>query len=297
MLCTSLAECIEILRPRRIMAISSPLGGYGLLTLAQTAKLSIATSGPIFNKIAMLEAIDNHDVEVKYIPRLHTSIYKFIGDRECWVAGPPLVKSTVSGNSTSLSIYTCSKIEGFEKAFAGGKSVELLSSSVLGGGKDGRDYDLVIKLRSLSVKGDDEEEIADSIIRSGVLGVDDLDVVSRRIWTAASNWRNRSAVVFRDPSTNLGITLSLVYYSIKVVSMGGDCPQSRCVKTTAKMLERALKLAPQSKIHEDWAKALRDPQLRRKIEESPYIPAILLLTGKVDVRFEMSTRVYTLRST
>ncbi|MEM4437137.1 MAG: hypothetical protein QW680_00625 [Pyrobaculum sp.] len=297
MLCTSLAECIESLRPRQIMAISSPLGGYGALALARMAKLSIVTSGPVFNKLVVLDAIDNYNIDVRYIPRLYTSVYKFVGDRECWVAGPPLVKSTVSGSSTSVSMYSCSKIEGFEKITTGGKPIESLSSSVLGGGKDGRDYDIVVKLRSLSVKGDDEEEIADRIIRSGVLDIDDLDIVSQRIWHVVSNWRNRSVILFRDPVTNLGITISLLYYSTKVVAAGRDCPKTKCVKTTTKVIERALKLAPQSNVHDIWIKALRDPQHRRKIEESPYIPAFLILTGKVDVKLDMSTRIYTIRAT
>lgn len=295
MLCPSLVECLEMLKPRHILAISSPLGGLGVLTLAKQTKLSVLTSGPVFNKIAVLEAVDNYGAEVKYAPRLHTSIYKMVGEKECWVAGPPLVRSVVAGNSTSLSVYTCAKVEGVEKLLTSGKPIENLSSKILGGGGDGRDFDLVVQLRSLQVKGEDEEEIADRIIRSGVFGVDDLDTISQQLWRLASRRRNRSAVLFREPHTGLGMTIPMVYYGVKVVAGGQDCPQGRCIKTTAKLLERALRLAPPAKIHEEWRAALKEPQTRRRIEDSPYIPAILMLTGKIDVRHEMGAWIYALR--
>jgi hypothetical protein len=295
MLCTSLPECLETLKPRHILAISSPLGGLGVLSLARQTKLSVLTSGPVFNKIAVLEAVDNYGAEVKYAPRLHTSIYKLVGEKECWVAGPPLVRSVVAGNSTSLSVYTCTKVEGVEKLLTNGKPIETLSSKILGGGGDGNDFDLVVQLRSLKVKGEDEEEVADRLIRSGVFGIDDLDTISQQLWRLASRRRNRSAVLFREPHTGLGITIPMVYYGVKVVASGQDCPRGRCIKTTAKLLERALRLAPPAKIHEEWHAALKEPQTRRRIEDSPYIPAILMLTGKIDVRHEMGIRVYTLR--
>lgn len=140
-----------------------PLGGLGVLALAQITELTVATSGPIFNKIAVLEAIDNYGAEVRYAPRLHTSVYKMVGERECWVAGPLLVKSAVAGSSTSLSLYTCTKADGLDKIFIGGKPAESLSLRVVGGGRYGRDFDIVVKLRSLQVKGDDEEDVADKI--------------------------------------------------------------------------------------------------------------------------------------
>jgi hypothetical protein len=151
-----------------------------VLTLAKQFKLSILTSGPVFNKIAVLEAIDNYGVDVKYAPRLHTSIYKLVGEKECWLAGPPLVKSVVTGTSTSLSVYTCTKVEGVEGLLTSGRPIEALSSKVIGYGKDGYDFDLVAQLRSLQVEGEDEEEIADKIIRSGVFGIEDLDVISQK---------------------------------------------------------------------------------------------------------------------
>ncbi|MCX8137274.1 hypothetical protein [Pyrobaculum aerophilum] len=296
MFCISLQECIENIKPRQILVASSPLGGLGVLALAQSVKLTVATSGPVFNKIAVLEAIDNYGAEVRYVPKLHTAIYKLIGDRECWVAGPPLIKSVVAGNSTSFAVYTCAKIEGFEKLLTSGKPIEALSSKVLGGGRDGRDFDVVVQLRALQIKGDDEEDIADRIVRSGAVGVDDLDVVSQLLWRIAVKWRNRSAVIYRDLNVGLGITIPMLYYSVKVIASGKDCPEGKCVKTTTKLIERALRLAPPAKIHEAWQTALREPQMRRRIEESPYLPAVLLLTGKVDVKYE-GGRVYTLRST
>jgi len=297
MLCTSLVECLESLKPQHILAISSPLGGFGVLALARQTKLTVLTSGPVFNKIAVLEAVDNYGAEVRYAPRLHTSIYKLVGEKECWVAGPPLVRAVVTGNSTSLSVYTCAKVEGVEKLLIGGKPVETLSSKIIGGGGDGREFDLVVQLRSLQVKGEDEEEIADKIIRSGVFGVDDLDIISQQLWRLASRWRNRSAVLFREPHTGLGITIPIIYYGVKVIAGGQDCPRGRCIKTTAKLLERALRLAPSAKIHEKWHAALKEPQTRRRIEDSPYIPAVLMLTGKVDVKREAGTfaKIYALR--
>ncbi|MFN3803601.1 MAG: hypothetical protein ACK4SY_00935 [Pyrobaculum sp.] len=294
MLCTSLVECIENFRPREIFVMSSPLGGLGVLTLAVQAKLSILTSGPVFNKIALLEAVDNFDVVVKYVPRVYTSVYRFVGERVCWVAGPPLVRAVALGYSTSLSVYTCNKAEGVERLFESGKPIEAVSSRTIGGGRDGRDFDIMARLRSLQIKGDDEEEIADRVIRGGIFDVDDLDLVSKLMWRIASRWKNRSAVVFKDPTSGLGITIPMVYYSTKVIAAGQDCPSGRCIKTTAKLLERALRLAPQSKIHDAWRQALREPQTRRKIEESPYIPAILLLTGKIEVKHDAVShmRVY-----
>lgn len=297
MFCASLQECIEMIAPRQIFAASSPLGGLGVLQLAQRYKLVAVTSGPVFNKIAVLEAIDNYGAEVRYAPRMHAAVYKMIGERECWVAGPPLTKSAVDGASTSLSLYACTKAEGIDKIFSMGKPIESVNSRVLGGGRDGRDFDIVTQLRSLQVKGDDEEEVADKIIRSGAIGVDDLDIVSQMMWRLVSKWRARSAVVFKDPHVGLGISLSMIYYAVKAVALGQDCAEGKCIKTTTKLLERALKAAPPSKIHETWTSALKDPQSRRRIEESPYIPALLLLTGKVDVEYEQSTRIYKLRST
>jgi hypothetical protein len=295
MLCTSLVECLETLKPRQVTAISSPLGGLGVLTLARQVKLSVLTSGPIFNKIAALEAMDNYGAEVRYAPRLHTSIYKFMGEKECWVAGPPLVRTVAAGNSTSLSVYTCAKVEGVEKLLTSGKPLDALSSKVVGGGRDGRDFDLVVQLRSIQVKGEDEEEIADKIIRSGVFGVDDLDVISQQLSRLASRWRNRSAILFKDPSTGLGLTISMVYYGLKVIAGGQDCARGRCIKTTTKLLERALRLVPSSVVHERWRTALKEPQMRRRIEESPYIPAVFMLTGRVDVEREAEVKIYKLR--
>lgn len=295
MLCTSLVECLETLKPRQIMAISSPLGGLGVLALARQVKLSVLTSGPVFNKIATLEAMDNYGAEIRYAPRLHTSIYKFMGEKVCWVAGPPLVRTVTAGNSTSLSVYTCAKVEGVEKLLTSGKPLDTLSSKVVGG-RDGRDFDLVVQLRSIQVKGEDEEEIADKIIRSGVFGVDDLDVISQQLSRLASRWRNRSAILFKDPSIGLGLTISMLYYGLKVIASGQDCARGRCIKTTTKLLERALRLAPSSVVHEQWRTALKEPQMRRRIEESPYIPAVFMLTGRVDVEREAEVKIYKLRA-
>ncbi|MGC8993929.1 MAG: hypothetical protein ACP5J0_00910 [Pyrobaculum sp.] len=299
MFCASLQECIEYIKPAQVLAASSPLGGLGVLALAQITKLTVVTSGPIFNKIAVLEAVDNYGAEVRYAPRLHTSVYKMVGEKECWVAGPPLVKSTVAGSSTSLSLYTCTKVDGLDKLFTGGKPVESLSSKVVGGGRDGRDFDVMVKLRALQIKGDDEEDVADKIIRSGAVEADDPDIVSQILWRIASRWRNRSAIIYRDPSTGLGITIPMLYYAVKVVAAGRDCPKGQCVKTTTKLLERTLRLTPPSKVHEAWRAALKDPQTRRRIEESPHIPALLMLTGKIDVKREGSppAKLYVLRIT
>jgi hypothetical protein len=277
------------------MAISSPLGGLGVLALARQVKLSVLTSGPVFNKIATLEAMDNYGAEIRYAPRLHTSIYKFMGEKVCWVAGPPLVRTVTAGNSTSLSVYTCAKVEGVEKLLTSGKPLDTLSSKVVGG-RDGRDFDLVVQLRSIQVKGEDEEEIADKIIRSGVFGVDDLDVISQQLSRLASRWRNRSAILFKDPSIGLGLTISMLYYGLKVIASGQDCARGRCIKTTTKLLERALRLAPSSVVHEQWRTALKEPQMRRRIEESPYIPAVFMLTGRVDVEREAEVKIYKLRA-
>jgi len=295
MICISLVECLERLKPKQIMAISSPLGGLGVLALARQVKLTVLTSGPVFNKIATLEAMDNYGAEIRYVPRLYTSIYRFIGERECWVAGPPLVRAVAVGNTTSLSVYTCAKVEGVEKLLTSGKPLDTLSSKVIGGGRDGRDFDLVVRLRSIQVKGEDEEEIADKIIRSGIFDVDDLDVISQQLSRLASRWRNSSAILFKDPSTGLGLTISMVYYGLKVIAAGQDCAQGRCIKTTTKLLERALKLAPSSVVHERWRTALKEPQMRRRIEESPYIPAVFMLTGRVDVEREAEVKIYRLR--
>ncbi|MEM1597751.1 MAG: hypothetical protein QXP31_05625 [Pyrobaculum sp.] len=298
MLCTSITECLESLKTRDVYVISSPLGGLGLLRLAQQVKVAAVTSGPVFNKIAVLEALDNYGAEVRYAPRLHTALYKLVGEKECWAAGPPLVKATVDGHSTSLMVYTCAKAEGLDNIFASGKPIDQLSSRVLGAGKDGRDFDIVVQLRRLQVDGEDEEEIADKIIRAGVVGVEDLDVVSQKFWKLVTRWKNRSAILFKDPTTGLGVTIPLLYYFVKVVASGQDCG-GRCIKTTTKLVERALRLAPPAKTHEAWRTALKEPQMRRKVEESPYIPALLLLTGKVDVKYDpaTSTREYALRST
>lgn len=295
MFCISLSECLETIKPREIYAASSPLGGMGVLSLAQQVKLVAVTSGPVFNKMAALEAIDNYNADIRFVPRIHTSLYKLVGDRVCWAAGPPLIRSTIDGKSTSVLLYACNKEGGLDGLFTGGKPIEAVGSGVLGGGRDGRDYDVVIGLRRLKLAGDDEEEVADKIIRSGAIGVDDLDQVSHIVWRIASRWRNRSAVVIKDPGVGLGITVSMIYYAVKAISTGQDCSSGRCIKTTAKLLERALRIAPSSRIHDAWREALKDPQTRRKIEESPYIPATLLLTGKVEVRREMSTKIYSLR--
>ncbi|MEZ0319049.1 MAG: hypothetical protein ABWK05_03520 [Pyrobaculum sp.] len=298
MLCTSITECLENLKAREVYVISSPLGGLGLVRLAQQVRIVAVTSGPVFNKIAVLEAVDNYGAEVKYAPRLHTALYKLVGDKECWAAGPPLVKATVDGHSTSLMVYTCAKTDGIDNIFAGGKPVDQLSSRVLGAGRDGRDFDIVVQLRRLQVEGEDEEEIADKIIRAGVVGIEDLDAVSQRLWRLAARWKNRPAILFRDPTTGLGFTIPLLYYSVKVVASGQDCG-GKCVRTTTKLVERALRMAPPAKTHEAWRAALKEPQMRRKIEDSPYIPALLLLTGKVDVKYDSaaSVREYTLRTT
>jgi hypothetical protein len=36
----------------------------------------------------------------------------------------------------------------------------------------------------------------------------------------------------------------MVYYGLKVIAGGQDCARGRCIKTTTKLLERALRLAP-----------------------------------------------------
>lgn len=289
MICTTLSECLEFAKPKRVLAVSSPLGGLGVLALAQRVKLSVVTSGPVFNKVAVLEAMDNYGAEVRYAPRLHTALYKLEGDRECLAAGPPLVRSVALGNSTAVSIYSCSKVEGLEKLFTGGKPIEMLNSKVIGGGRDGRYFDVITRLRSLRVDKDDEEDIADWVIRSGAFDVDDPDAVSHLMWRLVSHLKNRSAVIFRDPVVGLGLTIPMVYYAVRVAATGQDCPQGRCIKTTAKLLERALRMAPPAKIHDEWRVALREPQTRRKIEESPYIPAVLMLTGKVEVKHDAAT--------
>ena len=293
MLCISLGECIESIRPKYVIAISSPLGGLGLLELARGVKVVASTSGPVFNKLAVLEAVDNYSADVRYAPRLHTAVYKLVGERTCYAAGPPLVKSTVAGHSTAIAVYTCGEIED-KGIFGVGKPIELYTSDMLGGGSDGRDYDVVVRLRSLKVEGSDEEEVADRVIRSGVVKGEDLDAVADQIWRLVSRWRNRSVVLFKDPTTKLGITIPLIYYAVKVAAAGQDCG-GKCIKTTTKLVERALRMVPQSKVHEEWATALREPQMRRQIEESPYIPALLLLTGKVDVEVEGGVKLYKLR--
>lgn len=57
--------------------------------------------------------------------------------------------------------------------------------------------------------------------------------------------------------------------------------------------------APSSKIYEAWQAALKDPQTRRRIEESPHIPDLLMLTGKIDVEREgvPPAKLYVLRIT
>ncbi len=293
--CTSLTECIDNFQPTHVFAMSSPLGGLGVLALAPRVKLTILTSGPVFNKLALLEAIDNFGAVVKYAPRIYTSIYKFVGRRECWVAGPPLVSAVAHGYSTSLAVYTCNKLEGVEKFFEG-KPIESVSSRTLGGGRDGVDFDVVVKLRRLQVKGGDEEDVADGIIRSGIFDVGDLDTVPRLMWRIARRWRDRSVVVFRDPVAGLSLTIPLIYYMVKAVATGDDCPPGKCVKTTTKLVEKALRMAPQSALHEQWRQALRELQTRRRIEESPYIPAFLILTGRVEVKYDGAVRLYRLTS-
>lgn len=294
MICASIAECIESIKPKQILAVSSPLGGLGVLSLAQQVKLAVVTSGPVFNKVAVLEAIDNFGAEVRYAPRLYTSLYKFVGGRECWIAGPPLVRSVIVGTSTSIAVYACTKAEWLEKLLTTGKPIELVSSKVLGGGRDGRYFDILTKLRALRVEGDDEEDIADKILRSNIFDVDDPDTVSQLMWRLVSQFKNRSTIVFKDPVVDLGLTIPMVYYAVKVLASGQDCPQGRCIKTTVKLLERALKLVPPAKIHDAWRNALSEPQMRRKIEESPYIPATFILTGRVEVKYDAtrSARIY-----
>jgi hypothetical protein len=116
--------------------------------------------------------------------------------------------------------------DSLDKLFTGGKPVESLSLKVVGGGGDGHYFDIVIKLRALQIRGG-EEDVVDKIIKSGAVEAKDPDVVSQILWHIASRRRNRSAIIYRDPSTGLGIMISMLYYAVKVVAPRGSASRVR----------------------------------------------------------------------
>ncbi len=308
MLCVSLDACLSEYRPEAVDAATRILGGAGLRELASRVKsLRVITQGPVLNKLRALEAVDNFDVEVRYVPRLFSSFYVLRGGgRTCVAFGGDLLLDALEGSSTGLLLANCGDdaigaADLFEKMWAKAKGLLEVDPYLLGRTKDWGAFRVVAELRRLKVEGEDDEEIADKIVREHarrIFGIDDPDEVARRFWSAVFAARDIPIKLLDDPSTGLPVTAPLVYYSVKVLRGAGDkCQDGPCLRTTVKLVERALRYVPQSKLHDAWRTALKNGAERRKIERSPYLPALLLLTGRVEIGYDKSidARYYRLR--
>lgn len=307
MLCISLEACLSEYKPEAVDAATRVLGGRGLLQLASRVKsLRVVTQGPVLNKLRVLEVLDNFDVEARYA-RLFSSFYVFRGGgRTCAAFGGDLLSDAVEGSSNGLFVANCGEdalgaADLFEKIWAKAKGLLEVDPYLLGRTKDWGAFRVVVELRRLKVEGEDDEEIADKIMRGHarrIFGIDDPDEVARRFWSAVFAARNTPVKLLDDPSTGLPITAPLVYYSVRVLKGASDkCQDGPCLRTTVKLVERALRHAPQSKLHDAWKVALKNGADRRRIERSPYLPALLLLTGKVEIGYDKSidARYYRLR--
>ncbi|KUO86934.1 MAG: hypothetical protein AT715_00875 [Thermoproteus sp. JCHS_4] len=308
MLCISLDACLSEHRPDSVDVATRMLGGLGLRELASRVKsLRVITQGPILGKLRVLETVDNNDVEVRYVPKLFSSFYVLRkGDRACAAFGGDLFLDAVEGSASGLLLANCGDdavgaAELFEKLWSRSRNILDVDPYLLGRTKDWGAYRVIAELRRVEVRGEDEEDLVDKIVRGyarRIFGIDDSDEVARRFWSAIFATRDMSVKVMGDPSTGLPVTAPLIYYSVKVLRSPPDrCQDGPCLRTTAKLLERALRHAPQSKLHSAWREALRNGAKRREIERSPYLPALLLLTGKVEIGYDKSidARIYRLR--
>lgn len=308
MLCISLASCISELKPEEVDAAVRVLGGLGLAELASKGlRLRVVAQGLVLNKLKVLEVADNYGVEVRYSPRIYSSIYIARGvGRSCVIAGGDLVLDAVEGSSSGLLLASCGQdaVEAssfFDKLWEKSRNISEVDPHLLGRTKDWGAYRIISELRKTRLEGNDEEDIADRLVRSHarrIFGIDDFDEVARRFWSAVYYSRGMSVKLADDPLTGLPITAPLVYYSVKLLREPVDkCAEGPCIRTTVKLLERALRYAPASKLHDVWRGALRNAQERRRVEQSPYLPALLILTGRVEVGYDKSidARTFKLR--
>lgn len=308
MLCASLENCLSEYRPREILIATRILGGAGLRSLvSREYSVKVVTQGPVLGKLKMLEAIDNFNVEVRYVPKLFSSFYIFKREQTvCAAFGGDLTYDVVSGSSTGVLLSNCGDdalgaLKFFEKLWERARNILEVDPYLVGRTRDWNHYRVIAELRSLKLKGDDEEEIVDRLVREHarrVFGIDDYDEIARRYWSTIFSARNISVKLVDDPTTGLPITAPLVYYSVRILRNPTDtCNGSPCLKTTVKLIERSLKYAPASPVHEAWKRSLKNGQERRKIDTSPYLPALLLLTGKVEIDYDrgLGTRTYRLK--
>ncbi len=307
-MCISLEACLSEYKPESVDAAARILGGHGLRLLASRVKsVRVVTQGPVLNKLRVLEALDNLEVEARYVPRLFSSFYVFRGGgRTCAAFGGDLLLDVLEGSSIGLLMATCGDdalgaADLFEKMWAKAKGLLDVDPYLLGRTKDWGAFRVVVELRRLKVDGEDDEEIADKIVREHakrVFGIDDPDEVARRFWSTIFAARDIPVKLLDDPLTGLPVTAPLIYYSVKMIRSAADrCPDGPCLRTTAKLVERALRYVPQSKLHDAWRAALKNGAERRRIERSPYLPALLLLTGRVEIGYDKSidARYYRLR--
>ncbi|MEZ0249285.1 MAG: hypothetical protein ABWJ97_08415 [Thermoproteus sp.] len=309
MLCISLEACLSEYKPDSLDVATRILGGAGLARLASSGMpIRVVTQGPLLNKLKLLEVVDNYEVEVRYVPKLYSSFYVMRkGDRICAAFGGDLTLDVVEGSSTGLLLAGCGDdavgaSEFFARTWEKSRSLFEVDPYLLGRTREWGAYRVITELRRIKLEGEDEEEIVDRLVREHarrIFGIDDSDEIARRFWSAVFAARNMPIKLAADPLTGLPITTPIVYYSVKSLrNLSDNCQDGPCLRTTVKLLERALKYAPPSKLHDAWRAALKSGADRRKIERSPYLPALLLLTGRVEIGYDRSidARIYRLRS-
>jgi len=194
MLCISLDACLSEHRPDSVDVATRMLGGLGLRELASRVKsLRVITQGPILGKLRVLETVDNNDVEVRYVPKLFSSFYVLRkGDRACAAFGGDLFLDAVEGSASGLLLANCGDdavgaAELFEKLWSRSRNILDVDPYLLGRTKDWGAYRVIAELRRVEVRGEDEEDLVDKIVRGyarRIFGIDDSDEVARRFWSA-----------------------------------------------------------------------------------------------------------------